>query len=1065
MSIQRILANNRNAVSSAVLTASAVQPAAAVFPGKATRRGSGSVRLAGSYTGHDDAEFEVRIVSDLGAGRISSPVFAGVGSGGLVDVSAADVPAQSIEVELVSLGTASQAACLDFYGVRLVAKITGAAGNDISLFVREDLTASATSFSLLSDIEPGEDTFGGEEWEWTGITRTLPASGTLPEDCPRIRIQGDPTVYRQYREYTSDGWLYHLSPTPTVKLAAGSKIFLVTGSRTVTAADGRTTEIYPGIVTLFDLLSALRSRSRLITVQGVVSLNLAPGGMAALDLPLRTSAKANPPTISGWYELKDFPDSLEVKPAAPTEIISLEYRGDSLWTVRGTVSGVLPNARTGVPYSEVSSPISFTIPPAQSSPGSGAEVGGIRLLAIEYQTRDPLLGEYEPPVIIAAGKLGINGTAKTIVATYRKNRKALNCDIEPRPAAISNYCLGLPEGGGFMELDPAYASRLQSLYQWRHDFITANTTPPGTPGTSLLMRYTVTYEYLTLGDVNPGWHQQTYHADSSRAVVDFMAGVANSGLYRNWGPITSAVIGQSYDSAAYYLAAESDIAWMERCFSLLLNALEKIYTYPTALSMWDSLRAEVLSHLAVLTSTARDDILSSRDSFLTRYYSEIDLIYLAAGIVPGKTDGSSMAGCWSDKGSEYYWELSDGYAPAFTDEVYYSTTFDGRNTKEFAFLISCRCTQYLKEGDRLTISIAGATGSGGGSSASITIPIIAGSPRFLSGGAAGDDTLVWDVRGSATSFPQLLMDASPVRYEAQGLAFTLATGGIPFGLGDLFTFSIEGGEFSWSKNGGAWSPALPLASAYLADGLSAVFTPGAYPSFVAGDRFRFTARQPHSPGYIAEPSPEQWRWDSAGVTLTMDFGAETDIDSLALARHDLPAEAEITVETSGDGQDWTPIAILSAAHPVIAWIPPEKVATRFLRLTVNAAGAIGWIFAGRALTTELAPETITLRKQYDLTHGPREGAVYGGQGRAGKIEWRNFISKAEFDEHLTAVEYCKTNGDLPLVVIPHHLHPQEAMLVRVETDGIDIVDELQFHPNDSTQRMLSLSLPFAPVLQ
>ena len=97
MSIQRILSNNRNAVTSALLTASAVKPAAAVFPGKATRKGSGSVRLAGSYTGHEDATFEIRIASDLGTGRVSSPVFSGVGSGKMVDITAADVPAQSIE--------------------------------------------------------------------------------------------------------------------------------------------------------------------------------------------------------------------------------------------------------------------------------------------------------------------------------------------------------------------------------------------------------------------------------------------------------------------------------------------------------------------------------------------------------------------------------------------------------------------------------------------------------------------------------------------------------------------------------------------------------------------------------------------------------------------------------------------------------------------------------------------------------------------------------------------------------------------------------------------------------
>ena len=51
------------------------------------------------------------------------------------------------------------------------------------------------------------------------------------------------------------------------------------------------------------------------------------------------------------------------------------------------------------------------------------------------------------------------------------------------------------------------------------------------------------------------------------------------------------------------------------------------------------------------------------------------------------------------------------------------------------------------------------------------------------------------------------------------------------------------------------------------------------------------------------------------------------------------------------------------------------------------------------------------------------------------------------------------------MVIPHYLHPDEAMLVTVDTDDIEIVDELQFHPNDSSQRILSLSLPLAAVLQ
>jgi hypothetical protein len=1064
MSIQRILANNQNAVATAILTASAVTPAAAVFPGKATRKGSGSVRLAGSYAGHEDATFEIKVISDLGSGRISSPVFSGVGSGKMVDISAADVPAQSIEVELVSLGTASQAAYLDFYGVQLVAKSAGAPGNGVNLFVREELTASVSQISLLSDIEVGEDTFTAEEWEWTGITRTLSGSGTLPEDCPRIRIQGDPTVYRQYREYTSDGWVYHLTPSPTAKLAAGSKISVVAGGRTVTVSDGTVTEIYPGVITLYDLLSALRSRSNLITVQGVVSKNLTPGGMAAIDLPLRTAAKHNPPAISGgWYELKNFADSLSVNPSAPTEIITLDYAGDNLWSVKGSVSGGLPSARTGVPYSEISSPVGFTIPAAPATQISSSleiQTGAVRVLAIEYQGRDDDLGETEPPIIIAASKLGVNGTAKSITATYRKNRKSANCDVEELPVTFSSYCLGLTEGGDIMALDPAYASRLTALYQWRHDFITANTMAPGQQPEQ--MRYKVMYDRR----YSDGLHYLTFYFDSYEAASNYLAAQMRETRNEKFYPIETEIV-DGGPGARNYLGAAADIAWMERCLNLLFVSLQTVYTFPTALSMWDGLRDAVLSNLNVLKTSGFDDVQTAQDSFLSRYNSEIDLIYLAAGIVPGKTDGAdTSAGCWRDMDSEFYWELSDGYAPAFTDEVYYSTTFDGENTREFAFVISCKCPEYLKEGDRLSISIAGAAVGGTGStSASITIPIIAGSARFLSGGVAGDDTLTWDVRGSITTFPQLAMAASSARFDSQGLAFSLANGGIPFALGDKFLFSIEGGAFAWKKGSGAWSADLPLQSTPLSDGLTAVFTPGSYPSFVAGDLFRFGARQPHSPANITTPSPEQWRWDSGSAVLTLDFGTDTDIDSLAFARHDLPASATITVQTSDDGIAWAALATLSAANPVIAWIAPATVTTWYLRCAINAAGAIGWLFAGRALTTELAPETITLRKQYDLTHGPREGAVYGGKGSAGRIEWVNFISKSEFDEHVTAIEYCKENGNLPLVVVPHYLHTDEAMLVTVDTDDVEIVDELQFHPDNSANRILSLSLPLAAVLQ
>jgi hypothetical protein len=49
--------------------------------------------------------------------------------------------------------------------------------------------------------------------------------------------------------------------------------------------------------------------------------------------------------------------------------------------------------------------------------------------------------------------------------------------------------------------------------------------------------------------------------------------------------------------------------------------------------------------------------------------------------------------------------------------------------------------------------------------------------------------------------------------------------------------------------------------------------------------------------------------------------------------------------------------------------------------------------------------------------------------------------------------------------VPHHLHPDEAALVRIDADAVDVVDEFEYQPDNTAHRLLQISLPLAPVLQ
>ncbi|MCP3960198.1 MAG: hypothetical protein GY719_20330, partial [bacterium] len=158
--VQRFLANDRNAVASGSITATEVKESAqSVHRGTVTRTGNGVVALTGSYTGADDATFEVEITAGGTTKRVSEPTWAGAGLGTLATPTATNaVAAQTFTVTLIDRGTDTLHAKTQIAGVEIQAITAGAGGNAITLTVdASGLSRAATDYSTLSSWGTGED--------------------------------------------------------------------------------------------------------------------------------------------------------------------------------------------------------------------------------------------------------------------------------------------------------------------------------------------------------------------------------------------------------------------------------------------------------------------------------------------------------------------------------------------------------------------------------------------------------------------------------------------------------------------------------------------------------------------------------------------------------------------------------------------------------------------------------------------------------------------------------------------------------------------------------------------
>lgn len=1052
---QRFLAGNRNAIRTAALTPSSVLPVSSgVLSIPTARSGTAQVALSGAYDGEEEATYDIEVLdADAEVPLISAPVFSGEGSGTLDDISA-DAIAQEFTVELSESGLPLLAAEIDFEGVTVKARTAGASGNSIHFVVDQSgLVFTPQAFSLLNDLEAGA---GGKDAPLTGSefdfdTAILGADNSIPASAHRIAFGDDTSaIYLQYKTYLDGKWQYFFVPELKRAVPKGTVVNFVTGGRTVSVYPGSPPETYTGIVTLYDLLIALQTTSQLVMVDGVVANDRSPAGQASHELQTRTDAYFEPSSGEGTESASGFED-VTVSPDAGTQLVVATCRavsaqdhplasvGRERWELKSSILGDLGTIVTGVPFSGTQFGLKI---PTRLPFSIDTQKGNFTVTDIVYVTRvDPAV----PPPICPekgqrAGLLGPAAVDQTLTLVYTKRPDGdCNCIGMPTPN-LDTACLGNEQITGAEEETMTYQTdtkdRLVDLRNWFTE------TVRGDSGTASLLA--TQDPYLTRPEANINASSNL----SLEQVVDLFE--------------TTAALIDPLEPGSPSLRADG-------------------------FDVWDDAVVELKSDIAGFDSGILRSIPSDR------YRARMKEALISAGISPLGGDSASPVvsgdGCWQDYGDAFYWAIvgseKGAYAPAFSNHPYWSSRRADADdtyytTHEFAFQINVKCPDDLLEGDTITMAI-----NGGGHPSTyqvgdkLVLPIIGAHDLYLAGGQDSSLVQSWLVNGSVSGpYPSYAFDPdAPSPYSTgspTALSFLLTLGGIPFAKGDRFTFSVEGGHFQWRKNGGAWnvgSPPEPIPDGTVAldAGLFITFTPGAAPSFVAGDRFSFRALQPWAVSNLQDPGVEPWKWSGANPTLVIPLGGPTPMDMLALW-HTLPEGATITVEGGATPGVYDWLETLTWHPRLIAHSLPSTLTPSYLRLSLTGASgaSVLWMWAGMALQTSRSANVLPNRK-YKFTRGDGGLNVRGrflGKGRGADVEWPEAaLSDADMAGVGAMLDWVKENDDEPLVFLSQVTRPEEAMLVQVTDDEITESDLGDGNRDASVARLFSARLTLSPFLQ
>lgn len=1128
-SVQRFLPNVRNRVRDAVLTASSVQASTALRTLSVDRQGNGRVRLVGPYTGHEAATFDVEIAAGGTTLRASTPVFSGVGNGTLaVTGIAAPAVAETWTLTLVDLGTDTTHAQLQVDSIALRAVAAGAAGNLVRLTVTPDLTPTATDYSLLADWPAGTETLAGPEFDFGGLPLSAKGEmdatsarlrmgtdytiyrpyraytdgawryGLTP--APARAIPAGTRVYAVtggYNVVVTDG-------TTTETYAAVETFYdlcqALAASALVEVVGVVTADRTPGGMAMRDV--PLRTSSWVLSATGVALSGLAP----AVDAPTETITVACinadavgsevwevTGTVSGALGQAISGDAFTSAAVAFTvPDKSAEVTGTGAFTTRFNATTRV-EGDAGIPSVGV---VDFTL-------GINARPVTVKFT---YEERPNDAGcDFNDAAItghISAACLGLEGGVSTMDAALKSrltdvyewrhdffdaniegNAFAAKADMDYADQVVLEITSALKEtytdSAALAEWDAAW-TEVQS------DF----TALAATPAYEFFVPvYKTSADWLALGLPN----YSGYAMWVNRVLVNRI----NGHMYR----VTAVSGGQATGDVAIVSAIQFDqtsaSVWKTDGTSSTMGGTTTCTVLDLGVAS-DLYQAWLSTTLGAEDGVHEDGSVSVSaliGQLVRRYAARMDLVRITAGIDP-KSSASGMAagdGCWRDVPEASHWWVDDSgtYFPAFTNVAYISSRQScgsgasagiplgqSYTTREFGFAIAVGCEDRLKVGDSVTITIESTDGDKPYSvGATAEIQIVTAGPAYLAGGVDGDDTHVWSVLGSVSGAHadyEVPSDSSAVpAYTDDGVSMQFAFGGIPQALGDRWVYDIEAGQFRWRKGVGSWSSLTDIDDEVtLSDGVSAQFIAGAAPSFVGDDAYQFGAEQPAAPSHCQIPSAAQWQWDGATATLTIALGATETITALALARYTLPAGATLDIE-GGDGSTWPESQSMDLSGPVSVAILAAPWAVSHLRLTVSdaAGGALGWLWAGEPLATTWSADTCRLVRQWATVRGAglNPARQHLGRGTGGEIAWdadgnQTLLTDADRVALLAMLDDLQTGAE-PMILVPHHLHPEDAALVDVQFDQVDMRDVHEWRPDDTQHRMISMSIPLAAVLE
>lgn len=1079
---QRILSNDRNLARTAALTPSSVQSiASARREVKQARVGSAGIEITGDYSGAEEADFEIKIVNNTGTSPLTSkPVFSGEGSGTLVNIvpeSGADP--QKITVQLVNEGLALLNASLELEGVGIEMRDGGVGGNDFFIDIDPaGLNFAPTSFSLLADLPAGsggqENPMKGPQFDWAAVT--MGADNKVPAAAKRLSFGDDPTVYVQWKKWNGNEYEYFLAPALQRDVRAGEPIYEVTGDRSVVISDGSDTEVFEDIITLYDFLNAVATTSVLARVTGLVVNDRSPTGMATRDLQTRTDARALQ-TYGEGSEWATGLDDVTVASDAGTELVKitcfaakgtdypLAALGSEYWQVEGSLSGKLEAfAVTGEPYAHPDSDWGFTIP-VKLPPGFDGEAKGSFTMEepIAYVPRAE--GENEPPVCFS-GKLGPNAQDGTVTLEWTK-RPSGDCDCSDMPVSpLGGPCLDgdITEGDTPMALTATAKGKLTDLWDWVDtlttavskyvegkalDSITESEFDGGTPVAGTFSVSRPMGPYITAGDAAGGYTDlkvpidilpvDTTFADDAPVAIATVAGIYEQALLAI--DVVGGGAGADWTAGMAEWSNALD-AWIDDLSTGGTPDMDRIAT----------LTVEKYRNLC------RKAVAYSGQTALGKSNASAD---------------TSGDGCWQDWGDPYYFTVigdSGSYAPLFVNHPYWACKKreDGLyySTKEWAAQINVKteCVKDLKEGDRITLRIgAGAYPQTYQPGDVLYLPVVAAAPIPFKGGQDESNTQTWNVYSDVEGpLPNFSYDPdSPAAYDSTVVDFELSLGGIPFKKGDAFEFEIQFAHFQYRKNGGSWSSDISVGTGAISleDGLSVTFIPGASPSFVVDDVWKFKAMQPYAASNLQTPSSKRWRWDGSSPTMVFDFGSNKTMDCAAIADHNIPAGATITVEGGTSAGVYTWSYSLTRREGAFFKIFSQVETARYVRLSITSADdkSIGYFWIGEALKPTTAANL--LQSPAWMVNKGTSAFIRGGKFRGktinAQMSWDpGTLEEETRDDLMEVFDWVKTHDNEPFILIPQFERP-DCIFGSLAEDSVDFKDELEYHPDSTHKQLLS----------